>query len=385
MCNEVYSFMMDLIDTIKKEISIYHEIQGDRKRKIDIERLEQLIINKFKSQEEYNLQGGYRKFCECIRSLEMLHIISPLSSCKDTNEKKPVLRRFWWIEPKYTSNQWDSETIARLSTQLNLSFYIRNKKYQTSEELKKLECLHKYLNNTSSDYIIVREERSLLIFNEISAYLNNEPEKFLSSSDGKALLNKLNLSYDDLNCKVVREPFDFWISPDIPISQMSEALVIEGLATYHTLKNMLKKNLYWKLGPKPQILIWGAGRKIEGTIDYLYDIVPNPEKLHIRYAGDIDSEGLDIFYNLKRKNKHLNIIIAAKFYDFLTSRGLEYSKNILTEQRKIDSVLSEMEIEFSEHPSTFSSIKTLWFNKMRIPLEFINLETLAKEGLLNNA
>lgn len=377
--------MVNLIDTIKNEISIYQEIQGSRRKKIDIENLEQKIFEIFGSSENYNSHGGYKSFCECINTLEMLNIISPLTSCKETNGKKPFLKKYWWIEPKYTINEWDSETIAKLSTQLDISFYIRNKKYQTLEELKKLECLYKYLKNATSDYILVREERSLLIFNEISAYLNDEPEKFLSSSEGKGVLNKLNLSYNDLNCEVVREPFDFWISHDIPINQMHEVLIIEGLATYHTLKNILKNNLNWKLGPKPSILIWGAGRKIEGTIDYLYDIVPRPEKLNIRYAGDIDSEGLDIFYNLKKKNKNLNIIIAANFYDFLTSQGLEYSKCIFTNQRKIDSILSEIESEFFECPYAFSIIKSLWFNKMRIPQEFINFETLTKEGLLHNA
>lgn len=376
--------MFDLIDTIKNEIGIYQESQGGRRKKIDIENLEQKIVKIFGSHENYKFHGGYKRFCECINNLEMLHIISPLTSCKDTNGKKPVLKRFWWIEPKYTTNEWDSDNIARLSTQLDISFYIRNKKYQTPEEFKKLECLYKYLKNATSDYILVREERSLLIFNEISADLDDEPEKFLSSSVGKTLLNRLNLSYEDLNCEVVREPFDFWISPDIPINQMSEVLIIEGLATYHTLKNILKKNLHWKLGPKPNILIWGAGRKIEGTIDYLYDIVPQPAKLNIRYAGDIDSEGLDIFYNLKKKNKHLNILIATNFYDFLTSHGLGYSKYIFTDQRKIDSVLSEIEPEFLDSPAAFANIKTLWFNKMRIPQEFMNLETLTKEGLLHN-
>ncbi|RMC93030.1 hypothetical protein D9O40_18300 [Clostridium autoethanogenum] len=377
--------MLDLIHILNKKIGIYQETQGNKKRKIDIENFEQEIIKILGSHEIYNSHGGYKKFCECISNLEALHIISPLTSCKNTNGKNPSLRKFWWIEPKYTTNQWTLDIIARLSTHLNISFYVHNKKYQTPEELRKLECIYKYLKNTTCDFTLIREERSLLIFNEISSNLNHEPEKFLSSDEGKTLLNRLNLSYEDLNCEVVREPFDFWISSDTPINKMSEVLIIEGLATYHTLKNMLKKNLHWELGPKPHILIWGAGRKIEGTIDYLYDIVPQPEKLNIRYAGDIDSEGLDIFYNLKTKNKHLNIRIATDFYNFLTSLGMGYSKYIFTNQRKIDSVLHEIEPEFLEYPAAFSIIQFLWFNKMRIPQEFINLETLTKEGLLHNA
>lgn len=377
--------MLDLIHILNRKINMYQEIQRNKKRKINIEKLEQEVIQMLGSQEKYNSLGGYKKFCECIINLEKLCILSPLTSCKKTNNKKPSLRMLWWIEPIYTTNQWSSDTIARLSIYLDISFYVRNKKYQTSGELKKLECIYKYLKNSASNFILVREERSLLIFNEISGDLDHEPEKFLSSSEGKALLNRLNLSYQDLNCEVVREPFDFWISPDITINQMSEVLIIEGLATYHTLKNILKKNLHWLLGPKPHILIWGAGRKIEGTIDYLYDVVPQPEKLNIRYAGDIDSEGLDIFYNLKKKNKHLNIFIATIFYDFLASHGLGYSKYIFTKQRKVDSILNEIKPEFLEYQDAFSNIQDLWFNKMRIPQEFINFETLTKEGLLHNA
>lgn len=376
--------MLSLIDAIKKKINIFQETQGSKRKKIDIENFEQEIINMLGSQEKYNFHGGYKKFYEYISNLEKVHVLSSLTSCKDTNNKKPALMRFWWIEPKYATNQWSSGIIARLSTQLDISFYVHNKKYQTPDELKKLECIYNYLKNATVNYILVREERSLLIFNELSEELNHEPEKFLSSTEGKALLNRLNLSYQNLNCEVVHEPFDFWIIPDIPINKMSEVLIIEGLATYHTMKNILKKNIYWNFGLKPHILVWGAGRKIEGTIDYIYDIIPQPENLNIRYAGDIDSEGLDIFYNLKNKNKHLNIILDTNFYDFLTSYGLNYSKNISTNQRNVDLVLQDIQLELREHPEAFSKIKALWFNKMRIPQEFINLETLYKEGLLYN-
>ncbi|MZL18531.1 Wadjet anti-phage system protein JetD domain-containing protein [Clostridium beijerinckii] len=374
--------MQTLNDIVKKSIEKYRENQGSKKKRIDIDNFEEEIIKILHSQENYNSLGGYREFYSCIKNLENSCIIVSLTSNKDHNSKKPFLSKFWWLMPKYKSNQWDSNTIAKLSTVLDISFYIRNKKYQTIEELDKIMCIYKYLKSSPTSMIIIREERSLSIFNDAAKILNCEPEKFLSSSEGKTLLNRLNLSYNNLNCEVISEPFDFWINSTVNSGNKSEVLIIEGLATYNSIKNILKNSIYWKLGTIPYIVIWGAGRQIEGTINYLHDIMPNPHTLRIRYAGDIDSEGLDIFYNLKNKNKHLNIILATHFYDFLITYFFNASKPIITNQRRIFTVLESIKAEFQSNSDVFSKIEYLWFNKLRIPQEFINLETLTKEGWL---
>lgn len=379
---EVIFDMQTLKDIIKNLINKYQENQGSKKKRIDIDDFEKEIINIFNSQENYNSLGGYKEFYNCIKNLENSGIIVTLASNKDHSNKKPFLSKFWWLVPKYKSNQWDSNTIAKLSTLLDISFYIRNKKYQTIEELDKIMCIYRYLKRPSTNMTIIREERSLSIFNDASKILNCEPEKFLSSSEGKTLLNHLNLTYNDLNCEVIREPFDFWINSMMDSENKSEILIIEGLATYNSIKNILKNQVYWKLGTIPYIVIWGAGRQIEGTINYLNDIIPNPQTLRIRYAGDIDSEGLDIFYNLKNKNKHLNIILATHFYDFLITYFFSASKPIITNQRRIFTVLESIKAEFKSNSDIFSKIEYLWFNKLRIPQEFINLETLTKEGWL---
>lgn len=382
---EVIIDMHSLIKIIEHEISTYREKQGNSRKKIDIENFELHVIKRIGSEEKYKSHGGYKEFYRCILDIKVIGILKPINSCKENNNKKPSLTRFWWIEPKYSSNQWNENTIANLSTLLDITFYIRNKKYQTSEELKKLECLYSYLRNRSTNFTLSREERSLNIFKNISGIFNYEPEKYLSSSEGKTLLNRLKLTYEDLNCEIVREPFMFWINNRASNNDKFEVLIVEGLATYHTLKKILKKGIKCKLGPTPYILIWGAGRRIEGTIHYLHDIVKHPEELVIRYAGDIDYEGLDIFHSLKNKNKNLNIVLATHFYDFSVCYGMDYAKKISTNQRRNDSVFHDIQSEFPKNSTTFSKLQHIWFNKMRIAQEFINFDTLMKEGWIHYA
>ena len=378
-------YMHSLIDIINETISIHQEKQGSSRKKINIEEFELDIIKRIGSDDKFKASGGYKEFHKCIYHIESTGILKPIDSCKESNSKKPSLKKFWWLEPKYSSDQWTQNTIAKLSSLLDITFYIRNKKYQTSEELEKLECIYNYLKNHASNFTLNREERSLNIFKNASNLSDHEPEKYLSSSEGKILLNRLKLTYKDLNYEIVREPFIFWINEKVSNNNRSQVLIVEGLATYHTLKKILQQGFEWKLGPTPYILIWGAGRRIEGTIDYLYDIVQHPKKIIIRYAGDIDWEGFHIYYSLKNKNKSLNIALATQFYDFLVSYGLDYSKKISTKQIRVDSVLHGIQEEFLEHSVTFSKLQHLWFNKMRLAQEFINLDTLTKEGWLHYA
>ena len=374
--------MNSLLDTIQLSIDMYQDQQGSHRKKINIEKFEQDIIKKIGSQEKYNLYGGYKEFHKYILYFESLGILKSVITCRESNSKKPALSKLWWIEPKYIYNQWSTDTIAKLSSLLDITFYIRNKKYQTIEELDKLEHLYSYIKNYLSQNILNREECSLIIFNGIANLSSNEPEKYLASSEGRTLLNRLNLTNKDLNYEIVREPFVFWINNKVSNDSRSEVLIIEGLATYHTLKKILQQELEWKLGPVPYILIWGAGRRIEGTIDYLHDIVQTPEKIIIRYAGDIDWEGFDIFHSLKNKNKNLDIVLATEFYDFLVCYGLHYAKKISTDQKRVDSILHSIQAEFVESSVTFSKLQHLWFNNMRLAQEFINLDTLTKEGWL---
>jgi hypothetical protein len=370
---------------IREILREQQEKQGGAKKKIDIEELETSVIKNVGSFEEYQDLGGYREFYHSYLSLVNEFKLTPVKSNSNTIEKKLNLKRFWWLEPIYNKNRWSPDTIIKLSTVLNIDFYLRNKKYQTEKELIKIEVIYNYMKQFQPKETICREERSLMIFNHLEHLLEGiEAEKYLASREGKLLLKRLQLDENQLGYEVVKEPFIYWENDKVPKHHQQEVLIVEGLATFHTLKKILKRGIAWHLGPIPALLIWGAGRRIEGTISYLEDIVEKPEELTIRYAGDIDYEGFDILYNLKKKNKHLSLHMATEFYRFLCSFGEEYAHTINRDQFRRDELLNFIQNDLKDDPQTFQVIKQLWEKRLRIPQELINIETLAMKGWLSH-
>ncbi|MBU8729730.1 DUF2220 domain-containing protein [Cytobacillus oceanisediminis] len=376
--------MSEIKNVLREILSGHQEKQKASRKKLDVEQLEEIVIRKVGSHQYYGELGGYRMFRDSYLELCEEFVIIPVKTNGKTNEKRDSLHKFWWLEPKYDKNQWDRKDILILSSVLNIDYYLKNKAYQTEEELKLVYTIYEYMKKGRPKVTLCREERSLMMFNQSEHLTEMETEKYLASREGRALLKRLELDERELGFEVVKEPFIYWENEKAPLHHRKEVLIVEGLATFHTLKKILQKGFSWNIGPIPYLLIWGAGHRIEGTIPYLEDIVEDPNELTIRYAGDIDYTGFDIFYNLQKKNKHLSLHLAYDLYQFLCSFGQDYAHTIDNEQVRKDSLLAQIQIDFNDYPECYQVIEHLWKNRLRIPQELLNLETLIRKGLLDH-
>jgi hypothetical protein len=375
---------MNIIEnTIRVLLNAMLMKQGSARKKVNSEELEDAVIQQLGSFETYREAGGYKTFYSVFQRLVGEFNLLPFSTTSESNGKSPSLEKNWWLTPKFKDNQWSFETIANLSNVLNIDFFLRNKKYQTTEELDKVILLYNYLSAHPTLQTVSREERSLMVFNENRPLTKGEPEKYLSSPEGKQLLKRLKLDGIKLGFEVVKEPFIYWENLNAPHFHRNEVLIVEGLSTFHTLKHIFQRNIALALGPIPSLLIWGAGHRIESTIDYLEDIKGAPEDLSIRYAGDIDYTGFEIYYNLVQKNKHLSIRFAIEYYAFLCSFGLDNAHPIKKEQIKRDKLLPYIRHDFQHHPETLNVLEHLWHERLRIPQELLNIETLFEKGCLS--
>jgi hypothetical protein len=361
--------------SVNKIIDEYRSSQQSKRKKIDIRSLEKLVMNDI-GIEFYQQQSGYYNFRDSIVHLEKETILTPMNTRKQTNEKKPPLRRFWWLEPRHTQYQWDKQTLFQFSTVFSIDYYLENIKYQTLEELEILQCIFRFMKSTETKYILTREERSLMIFQHAKSLVDSEKEKFLGLSQGRKLLNRLQINEHDLYFHVRKEPFIYWDNPNVSREENGEVLIIEGLATYYTVKKLIEENQFSRLGPTPHYLLWGAGKRVEGTLPYFYEIVKQPESLTIRYAGDIDYEGISIYRRLKEKYPNWKISLSLPFYQFLLEHGQGAIQGIPKDQVRNDAALDLIKKEFQFSPHILSIIKRLWMNRERVPQETLNIEHL---------
>lgn len=367
-------------EVINQIISSFQEKQGSSKKLLRVDDFEKVVMDTIGSPRQYNELGGYKKFQENILLLLQTGILQNVTKAIP-NGKRPSLNSAYWIVPKYVENFWEKADIAKVLTYLDISFYLRNKKHQTEEEWRRIQTIYDFLRNKESHIHLNREERSFMLFKNQHLPDGIEPEKFLSSSHGKLLLSRIKLTEDDLLFKVVREPLHYWRNDGALEEQQTanEVLVIEGLSTYYTLREMLMRNLPWNFGPIPHYLIWGEGYRISSTLDYLQDITANPNELTIRYTGDIDYEGFNIYLELKSRYKELNISLAHPFYKFLITFSEELATDIVTNQRIVDKNLYLLHQEFKDNEEIYQGIEKLWITRKRIPQECINFENIIKK------
>lgn len=369
-------------EIINHYINSIREKQGGSRKLLRTEKFENEIIVAVGSPRKYSDLGGYKEFHKVINQLNKTGILQEVTTPR-YNEKRPRLYDTYWITPKYVENIWNNADIARVMNYLDLGFYLKHKKYQTDFEWKLILILYEFLKNKEKHIEITREERSLMLFKYEQLPDDIEAEKYLSSSHGMSLMNRLRLSPKDLLYKVVHEPFQYWKNEAVHESYLNEVLVVEGLSTYQTLKEALIQKLPWKFGPIPHYLIWGEGYRICSTLEYLTDITDYPTQLIIRYAGDIDYEGFNIYFDAKNKYKDFNISLAHHFYSFLTSLANEAATSVLKKQKIVEKNLHLLQEEFKEDKETFDVIKELWKQRKRIAQECINFETLYFKGDYN--
>lgn len=372
------------LNTIEAKIYdfIKHSLKKNNKvlrKRLNMDNLEQSVISEMGSIENYQRGGGYIEFCRVIELLVYEELITPIKS-SGGNGKKPRLSLWYWIMFKPVQDSWSGSQIAFISDVLDLSYYIKNKSKQTDIEWDKITTIHSFLKKRDNFQVVVREQRSLMLCINKSWTNGIEPEKWLASSEGRQLMKRLNISGKELKFSITKEPFTYWRNQIVTDLNKKEVLIVENLSAFHTIKQILENHKKWEFGPVPYILIWGAGNRIEGTIDFLSDVVRNPTQLFIRYAGDIDYGGLSIFVRLREKNPDLSIHLSVPLYDFLAEHGQPYRHCIEKEQLKNDSHLFEIKKELNEHSNLYEQIEDLWISTERIPQEVMNLDLLRKEG-----
>lgn len=350
---------------IKKFLSQHK--QKNRKR-FNLDELESYIIDSYKGYNAYLADGGYVNFYNQIIILKENNYIKEIKS-SSYNGLNPPLKTRWHIICKEETFKWDRSKMLQFSDLLDFNYYINNLLYQTDQEWEYIENIYKFLKSRDEKEWASVEERSLELFYD-EKFLRNRKE----ISKGKyGILKRLKLSYEDLKMKRYGEMFIYW---NRGIQNIKKIIILENHSTFFTYKRIAENrgNIF---GFVPDVLIYGEGKKIESSFLFLEEIADVTD-VEVLYFGDIDPEGLGIYYRLKERYNGMNINLDHNAYKHLISISNRYypadrqQKNL----SYLNYFLEEMEKYLDE--KNIEKLKYIWDNDFRIPQELINYEYLLR-------
>ncbi|MED4697212.1 Wadjet anti-phage system protein JetD domain-containing protein [Peribacillus frigoritolerans] len=351
----MYSILLNIVveKARKKESKSKHSLKD----------LENEVKNSYYNDREYVEAGGYNGFFEAMTRLESEGIIESVRASK-RNNRLPSLHETYWIFGTKKCETWSDTIIFMLCDELNMDRYRSLPFLQTKENLERLIAVYRFLKTKNESNWLDREERSLMLFGD---------EKFLGSNNGKAFLDRVHLTLADLKIEQKQVEFDCWESDSLSNKSNVTVLITEGQATYHTFKKLLMENT-WQFDCKPDLLIFGKGNGIHASFPYIENFIAGKHPL-IRYCGDIDPSGLNIFHTLVSRFPDYRIQLAEDIYHFMFQNNQFYPQ---TTQQLLS---KETESRFnSQSCSLYQKFEWLFLSNRRIPQEVINFDTIYGGG-----
>lgn len=274
-----------------------------------------------------------------------------------------------WLYKKYGINKSKedfSETIndiKSLNALLSINYYL-NKPKEFQKDREYILKLNNYVTYHSDRLQIPMaiNERSFDIWGE---------EKLLRKSS--TLLSNLGLTYKKLNVYNTPEPF---FSETIN-RRTNSVLIIENKDTWFTLRKILMEENKAILGLDIGLLIYGEGKKIISSIEYLQhkDFAFLDEPL-LYYWGDLDFEGINIFYSLA---KRVDIKLFTSAYEVMLREvkdinSLKEMSDDQTETKDLEPFLAS----FTE--CNKKKIREILKSNKYIPQEIVNYRILTEDN-----
>lgn len=350
-------------NVILKFLAIYKNRNKKRFALID---LQQYLVKHYKGEHLFQEQGGYPELYRLMQNLADNNAIKAIAA-SPYNGLNPALKTKWQIISADIFPKWEQAKLLQYANWLDFTYYINNPAYQTSVEWEYIENIYRFLQERDKREWASVEERSLELFYD---------EKFLTtrkdSPKGKyGILSRLQLTNEMLKMKKYSEMFVYWRSN---YQEINKVIILENHSTFFTYKRLMEAQGEI-LGFSPDLLIYGEGKKIENSLIFLEEIA-DLAVVKIFYFGDFDSEGLGIYYRLKKRYPHLDMNLHYLAYKLLVNLcqrsyplGKQKKEVFFWEQFRLEiqSFLNEVELKkFTE----------IWENDSRIPQELITYERL---------
>lgn len=336
-------------------------IKNYKKKTFNILDLENDVINKLLSTKRYYEIGGYNELVRIINKLKNNNKIIEIKS-SDYIIRNPKIK-LKWKKIDYKINRWDKFIFFKYSNLLNLTYYEKNVKSQTNSELQNIELIYNFIRNRDKRDFVSFEERCLELFDD---------EKFYKKGNNTLSNLKVNNQLEFLDIfealKIRKEIDELVIF--CKNNKSKNVLILENKASYSSYKRFLENNN--TIGKeKIDALIFGNGKAIINKGDKIKAFI-NTTNSSIYYLGDIDPEGLGIYFLLCDKNKDIEIKLLKSFYIKMldSDKNLKYDMKQNKNTIYLDYFINNFNLYYQE------KIKYLWDNDLRIPQEIIGYEVI---------
>ncbi|NLM21712.1 MAG: hypothetical protein GX207_08205 [Peptococcaceae bacterium] len=317
-------------------------------------------------------QPDYQAFYNLITELLTQGVLEPVKA-SGQNGRFPALFNKYRIKTPPTDYEAYHDQIRCLAPALNIAAYLQKPEYYLKHQ-DLLEGLSKYLWDQPSllKQPMSRKERSFSIWGK---------EKML---DGhlplvREVLRFNGLPEDFLNYYDTPEPFfDYVRERSAPMT----ILIVENKDTWFTLRKLMQETEKSNLaGTKIQVLIYGEGNKITkpgaltGYLKEMYGL-DTPLQAHILYFGDIDYEGIRLYYRTGKANSDLNILPFSRLYQKMIQLAAGRDLPCSPDTRQIEVDLQDFLNKIGLSPA---GNKLEFLQRGRyIPQEILNYQILAE-------
>lgn len=246
----------------------------------------------------------YISLANLILDYEEKEILKPVKSHK-TNKKNPPLYNSYRINKSYFKDQLVDHIQAKtlkIHKNINLQAYFSLDEKTWRRDLPFIVMIDKYIKEKGlPENEASAPERSYEIVGD---------EKWIDFKGGRTLLQRIDI-WSKLRITYNADPLMIAINPKM-INQIEQRhLIVENKATFYDCLGNLKDTTF-------SSLVYGAGWKIVSNINLLYKQLGLEDgKNRIYYFGDLDYEGISIWYNLNDKGY---LYLAVPFYQALLTK-----------------------------------------------------------------
>lgn len=190
-------------------------------------------------------------------------------------------------------------------------------------------------------------------------------EKWISEGGGRAFLQRIGM-FDQLKIIDLVEPLMFALNPARIDDPHCYHLIVENKTTFDILADILPDTIFLTL-------LYGAGKCFLNSITQLERQLHMPDaQHHLCYFGDLDLEGITIWYLLTKRRKS---DLAMPFYRALLGKTYHQGKE---NQRKDNAAYQAFLSCFTE--SEQKQIQQLFANQGYYPQEALSAQELQAIG-----
>jgi len=342
-----------------------------------MERLEKVLNNAKKTISDQELQqifqkSDYNLFHTEVEKLVESGVLSPVKSSKTNGRLPPLFNKYRIIKPPDDHTVY-LESVRRLNPLLNISAYLQRPEYY-KKHLEIVEGISRYLW-FAKDLLkmpMSRKERSFSVWGR---------EKLLDEHMAlvKDVLKFNGLDEDFLHYYDTPEPFfEYHHDRANPMT----VLVIENKDTWFTFRKLMQATgKHCLAGTVVNVLLYGEGNKItkRGALeDYSITMLGGHggQAAHFLYFGDLDWEGIRLFFRTREANPSLELKPFSPLYRLMLELAATVELPKSLDQRGVIGPLPEFLslLGFAEE----KSLGALLAEGKYIPQEIINYQVAAE-------